>query len=234
MSAHRDPDAVAEYAANARMRGLRVIIAGAGISAALPGAIAARTDLPVIGVPLSGRLVGRGRPRLDPLDRADAAGRPGRVRGPEQRAQRRGSRGADPRRHDQRYTREELGRALDRRGEDASSGARSRSLRARSCRRCSERSRGPSEAELEAVRERRFTVEAVRERERATGHDVAAFVDVLGASAGEAGRWIHFGLTSSDVLDTALALQLRAAGEVILDGRACARGGARGPRARAR
>ena len=51
-----------------------------------------------------------------------------------------------------------------------------------------------------------------------TDHDVAAFVDVLGASAGEAGRWIHFGLTSSDVLDTALALQLRAVGEVILPG----------------
>jgi phosphoribosylaminoimidazole carboxylase PurE protein len=56
MSAHREPDVVAEYAKNARMRGLRVIIAGAGISAALPGALAAHTDLPVIGVPLSGRL----------------------------------------------------------------------------------------------------------------------------------------------------------------------------------
>jgi phosphoribosylaminoimidazole carboxylase PurE protein len=60
MSAHRDPEAVAEYAGNAHMRGLRVIIAGAGISAALPGAIAARTDLPVIGVPLSGRLSAAG------------------------------------------------------------------------------------------------------------------------------------------------------------------------------
>ena len=60
MSAHRDPDAVAEYASNARMRGLRVIIAGAGISAALPGAVAARTELPVIGVPLSGRLTAAG------------------------------------------------------------------------------------------------------------------------------------------------------------------------------
>ena len=56
MSAHREPDVVAEYAKNARMRGLRVIIAGAGVSAALPGAVAAHTDLPVIGVPLSGRL----------------------------------------------------------------------------------------------------------------------------------------------------------------------------------
>ncbi len=60
MSAHREPDVVADYAKNARMRGLRVIIAGAGISAALPGAVAAHTDLPVIGVPLSGRLTAAG------------------------------------------------------------------------------------------------------------------------------------------------------------------------------
>ena len=72
----------------------------------------------------------------------------------------------------------------------------------------------------------------VHERERVTDHDVAAFVDVLAASAGAAGRWIHFGLTSSDVLDTALALQLRAAGEVDRGGRPHARA-ARSPRARA-
>ncbi|MBA3412731.1 MAG: 5-(carboxyamino)imidazole ribonucleotide mutase [Actinobacteria bacterium] len=51
-SAHRDPDAVAEYARAARARGLRVLIAGAGMAAALPGVVAAHTDLPVIGVPL--------------------------------------------------------------------------------------------------------------------------------------------------------------------------------------
>jgi adenylosuccinate lyase len=78
--------------------------------------------------------------------------------------------------------------------------------------------KGPTAAELEAIRAATFTVEAVNERERLTDHDVAAFVDVLSASAGEAGRWIHFGLTSSDVLDTALALQLRGAGEAILLG----------------
>src|SRR5919109_2396790 len=55
MSAHRDPQAVAEYARNAHMRGLRVIIAGAGLSAALPGVCAAHTDLPVIGVPLTSK-----------------------------------------------------------------------------------------------------------------------------------------------------------------------------------
>ena len=51
MSAHRDPDTVADYAKNAKMRGLRVIIAGAGLSAALPGVVAAHSPLPVIGVP---------------------------------------------------------------------------------------------------------------------------------------------------------------------------------------
>jgi phosphoribosylaminoimidazole carboxylase PurE protein len=55
MSAHREPDKVADYARNARMRGLRVIIAGAGLSAALPGVVAAHTDLPVLGVPLTSR-----------------------------------------------------------------------------------------------------------------------------------------------------------------------------------
>jgi 5-(carboxyamino)imidazole ribonucleotide mutase len=53
MSAHRDPDTVADYCRNAHMRGIRVIIAGAGLAAALPGVAAAHTDLPVIGVPLT-------------------------------------------------------------------------------------------------------------------------------------------------------------------------------------
>jgi 5-(carboxyamino)imidazole ribonucleotide mutase len=56
MSAHREPETVADYCRNARMRGLRVIIAGAGLSAALPGTAAAHTDLPVIGVPLTSRM----------------------------------------------------------------------------------------------------------------------------------------------------------------------------------
>ncbi|HEV7808616.1 MAG TPA: adenylosuccinate lyase [Solirubrobacteraceae bacterium] len=77
---------------------------------------------------------------------------------------------------------------------------------------------GPSEEELDAIRRATFTVEAVNERERTTDHDLAAFVDVLSESAGDAGRWIHFGLTSSDVLDTATGLQLRAAGEIVLAG----------------
>jgi len=70
-----------------------------------------------------------------------------------------------------------------------------------------------------ACRERAaFTVEEVKQRERTTGHDVAAFVDVVSASVGEHGRWIHYGLTSSDVLDTAMGLQLREAGAVIVPG----------------
>ena len=77
---------------------------------------------------------------------------------------------------------------------------------------------GPTAEELDAIRKATFTVEAVNEREKVTDHDMAAFVDVLGASAGEAGRWIHFGLTSSDVLDTGLAVQLKAVGEVVLEG----------------
>ena len=60
MSAHRDPERVAEYCRNARSRGLKVIIAGAGLSAALPGVAAAHTDLPVIGVPLTSSLSAAG------------------------------------------------------------------------------------------------------------------------------------------------------------------------------
>ena len=60
MSAHRDPVVVTVYCSNASMRGLKVIIAGAGLSAALPGVAAAHTDLPVIGVPLSSRLSAAG------------------------------------------------------------------------------------------------------------------------------------------------------------------------------
>ena len=63
-SAHRTPDAVAEYAKGARARGLRVLICGAGLAAALPGVVAAHTDLPVIGVPL--------RSSLSVLDGLDA------------------------------------------------------------------------------------------------------------------------------------------------------------------
>jgi adenylosuccinate lyase len=116
-----------------------------------------------------------------------------------------------------RYTREELGRLW-------TDEARMESWRRVELAACEELPQllgdgeGPTAAELEAIRQASFTVQAVNERERTTDHDVAAFVDVLGSSAGEAGRWIHYGLTSSDVLDTALALQLQAVGEVIVPG----------------
>jgi adenylosuccinate lyase len=109
-----------------------------------------------------------------------------------------------------RYTRPELGAAwTDHARMDAW-----RRVEVAAC----EAMEGPSSQELDAIRGATFTVEAVHERERVTDHDVAAFVDVLSDSAGEAGRWIHFGLTSSDVLDTGLALQLRQAAEPILAG----------------
>src|SRR3954452_2810040 len=83
---------------------------------------------------------------------------------------------------------------------------------------CALETEGPTPADLEAIALATFTVEAVQEREKVTDHDVAAFVDVLSASAGEAGRWIHYGLTSSDVLDTALGVQLRKAGDIVIAG----------------
>jgi adenylosuccinate lyase len=75
------------------------------------------------------------------------------------------------------------------------------------------------EADARECREKAsFTVEAVEERERTTGHDVAAFVDVVAASIGDPGRWLHYGLTSYDVVDNALALQLKQAGSIIVAG----------------
>jgi adenylosuccinate lyase len=108
----------------------------------------------------------------------------------------------------ERYTRPELGAIW-------SEQAHFEALREVEVAACEEME-GPTEAELAAIRAATFTVEAIAEREQVTDHDTAAFVDVLGASAGPAGRWIHHGLTSSDVLDTGLALQLRRAGELVL------------------
>jgi adenylosuccinate lyase len=68
-----------------------------------------------------------------------------------------------------------------------------------------------------AIRERAaFTVQRVLEVEEVTRHDVAAFVQVVGEAVGPEGRWIHFGMTSSDVLDTGLAMQLRSAADILL------------------
>jgi adenylosuccinate lyase len=108
----------------------------------------------------------------------------------------------------ERYTRREL-------GELWSDHARFEAMREVEVAACEEMD-GPTEEELVAIRGATFEVEAIAERERTTDHDTAAFVDVLAESAGPAGRWIHYGLTSSDVLDAGLALQLRRAGELIL------------------
>jgi adenylosuccinate lyase len=67
--------------------------------------------------------------------------------------------------------------------------------------------------------------ERVAELERTTHHDLAAFVDAVAEGLGPAGRWFHYGLTSSDVIDTALALQVRNAGELLLEGLERAVGG---------
>src|SRR5947209_636182 len=74
--------------------------------------------------------------------------------------------------------------------------------------------------DVAAIRERAEvpTPERVAEIEQTTDHDLAAFVDAVAEQLGPEGRWVHCGLTSSDVVDTALALQLREAGELVLRG----------------
>ena len=76
----------------------------------------------------------------------------------------------------------------------------------------------PPEAAAICREKATFTVEEVNAREEITNHDVAAFIDVVASSVGEEGRWIHYGLTSSDVLDTAVATQLTRAGEILIAG----------------
>ncbi|HEX3688055.1 MAG TPA: adenylosuccinate lyase [Solirubrobacteraceae bacterium] len=107
-----------------------------------------------------------------------------------------------------RYTRPELGEAW-------SDHARFDAMRRAEVAACEEME-GPTAEELDAIRDATFTVEAIDEREKVTDHDTAAFVDVLSESAGPAGRWIHYGLTSSDVLDTGLALQIKHVAELLL------------------
>src|SRR5437762_3742874 len=75
-------------------------------------------------------------------------------------------------------------------------------------------------ADVEAIRSKADvpTPERVAEIEKITDHDTAAFVDAVAEQLGEEGRWVHYGLTSSDVVDTGLALQLQDAGRLILEG----------------
>jgi adenylosuccinate lyase len=109
-----------------------------------------------------------------------------------------------------RYTRRELGEAW-------SDHARFDAMRRVEVAACEEMD-GPTAEELDAIRAATFTVEAIDEREKVTDHDTAAFVDVLSESAGPAGRWIHYGLTSSDVLDTGQALQITHVAGLVLPG----------------
>ena len=157
----------------------------------------------------------RRRARRAAVGGADASRRSGRVRGDQRRAQRGGARRPHPRvlcgcAAEARASR--LRRSLDRALHAPRDGARL--VRAAQARGLARRSSSPS-ARRSPSREScppriwrqikqapPLDPEAVRERERTTNHDVAAFVDVVAESVGEAGRWIHFGLTSSDVLDT--------------------------------
>ncbi len=107
-----------------------------------------------------------------------------------------------------RYTRPELAAVWS----DHARFAAMRDVEVAAC----EEMEGPTPQDLAAIRAATFTVDAIDERERVTDHDTAAFVDVLSESAGPAGRWIHYGLTSSDVLDTGLALQIRRVAELVL------------------
>ena len=107
LSAHRNPREVADYAATAALRGTRIIIAAAGMSAALPGAVAANTDLPVIGVPLTSSKTAAGGLDAILCDRPDAARRSRRVR-----VARRGEERGHPGRQDPRP-----GRRLPRRSQ---------------------------------------------------------------------------------------------------------------------
>ena len=110
MSAHRTPDVVVDYCKAAQMRGLKVIIAGAGMSAALPGVAAAHTSLPVIGVPILGKSL-NGMDSLFSVAQMPP-GRPGRLHGRRRGEERRPLRGADHRASRAvipRYTREEIG-----------------------------------------------------------------------------------------------------------------------------
>ena len=230
MSAHRDPETVAEYAKNARLRGMRVIIAGAGLSAALPGVVAAHTELPVIGVPLSSKTSVAGG--LDALLAVTQMppGVPVASVGVDNAKNAAVLAARILERVIERYTRPEMGVVwTERRKLDTWLQVELAVVDA-----LAEQGVVP-QGDADVIRDRAsFTVEAVKEREQVTDHDVAAFVDVVAESVGEAGRWVHHGLTSSDVLDTALALQLSQAGLILCGGAARLPGRARQAGARAR
>ena len=197
------------------MRGLRVIIAGAGLSAALPGVVAAHTDLPVIGVPLtSSTSVAGGLDALLSIAQMPP-GVPVACVGVDNARNAAVLAARILERVIARYTRPEIGAVWT---DEARFGAM-RDVEVAAA----EALDGPTAEDLDAIRAATFTVDAINEREKILDHDTAAFVDVLAASAGPAGRWIHYGLTSSDVVDTGLALQLQRAGALLVPAHAHAR-----------
>ena len=232
---------------SARERGLRVLICGAGLAAALPGVVAAHTELPVIGVPL--------RSSKSVLDGLDALlsivqmppGVPVATVGRRQRrrinaaalARRRilaavsliGYRRdaclpvVRPRRrqHLASYTGAVIARysrpAMARIWSDEGKLARWLEVELAATAAWAELGVVPARA----PRDDRGssappTPERVAELEATLHHDTAAFVDAVAEQLGEEGRWFHYGLTSSDVVDTALSLQIREAGALILAG----------------
>ncbi len=232
-SAHRTPDAVADYARAAAGRGLKVLICGAGLAAALPGVVAAHSELPVIGVPLRSSMS-----VLDGLDALlsivqmppgvpvatvgvdnakNAAVLAARILALAARHRLRPDRPAGPRSRLNgviaRYSRPEMSRIWSEEGKLA----RWLEVELAALDAWAELGAVPAK-DAAAVRARAAvpTPERVAEIERTTDHDLAAFVDAVAEQLGPEGRWVHFGLTSSDVVDTALALQLRDAGALVL------------------
>ena len=221
-SAHRTPQKVADYASAARGRGIEVLIAAAGGAAALPGALAAWTSLPVIGVPVpSSDLKGGG---LTLRHRADAARYSGGVRGrrlvgrAKRGLPRRADPGAQARRHPPRlrgvpggaqepmiarYSRPRMKRVWS----DESKHDRWLRVELAACEAWTEEGviPGPDMERLRGAEYDRTRFEEILEETR---HELTAFLSSITESIGHEGRWLHLGLTTSDVWDTATSLQL--------------------------
>ena len=212
LSAHRQPEETADYCDNARMRGLKVIIAGAGMSAALPGFAASKSDLPVIGVPILGKILGG----LDAL--LSAVQMPPGV--PVACVAIDGAKNAGllavriinaviP-----RYTRDEIGAVWTQQRKLETWLEVELAVTDAWATRGSSRPRTPRRA---ARRPRSRSRRSTSASGRPTTTSPPSSTSSRSRSA-STGRWIHYGLTSSDVLDTALALQLREAGEIVVEG----------------
>ena len=237
LSAHRDPEAVREYSLAAESRGLKVIIAGAGKAAALPGVVASMTDLPVIGVPIRTADLGGLDSLLSMVQMP--SGVPVADGGHQRRPQRGHPGRQDPSRGWPRRPRpatpaKAAGRSRPGRGRrpmiDRYSTPEMAAVWTDQARMaawlrwnwpCAKPGPGSGEIPEEAmcdIREKAaFDVDRVNEIEETTQHDVIAFVSCVAENVGEASKYIHYGLTSSDVLDTGLALQLRAAGGLLAE-----------------